>query len=319
MSKVVVLSTGGTIASRAVSGGGSVASDGVDRLLSALPALGVKVEGRDVLSKGSYLLTLPDMAGIAAAVEAALRDEETLGVVVTHGTDTMEETAFLTDLVHDDPRPVVFTGAQRPADAPDTDGPRNLADAITTAADDQARNKGVLIVFDGSIHPARGTRKIQTLAAGAFGGSGAIGQVRDQDVRFTATPERHKPIPRSELRVRVDIVAVYPGADATALDAAAQAGAKGVILEATGSGNANHAIVERVAELTAQGIVVGLSTRVQSGPVVPLYANGGGVDLVKAGAIPTGLLKPSQARVLLAALLSATPETARADLRAYSG
>lgn len=328
--KIVVLSTGGTIASRG-SGtpGGSVARDGVQDLLGQLPHLGVHLpnqptnlhlEGRDLLNKGSYLLTLPDMAFIAAGIAEALRDDDTAGVVVTHGTDTMEETAFLADLYHDDRRPVVFTGAQRPADATDTDGPRNLADAIAVAAAESARNRGVLIVFDGRIHPATGTRKSQTLAAVAFHNpDGFIGHVRDHTVRFVATPDRQPSIPRSDMHARVDIVALYPGADTAALDAVVDAGATGVILEATGAGNANHSIVDRVAELTARGIVVGLSTRVAAGPVVPLYGNGGGVDLVKAGAIPTGLLKPSQARILLAALLSSDPATAGERLKDYTG
>ena len=132
MGKVVVLGTGGTIASRHDARGASLASDDANALLTRLPYdVGVAVEGRDLLCVGSYLLTLTDMAGIAAEIQRTLTDDTVLGVVVTHGTDTMEETSFLTELGHDDPRPVVFTGAQRPADAPDTDGPRHLADAIT--------------------------------------------------------------------------------------------------------------------------------------------------------------------------------------------
>ena len=101
----------------------------------------------------------------------------------------------------------------------------------------------------------------------------------------------------------MDIVAVYPGCDTAALDAVVAAGAGGVVLEATGAGNANPAVRDAVARLTGQGVVVLLSTRVPAGPVVPLYADGGGVELVAAGAIPTGLLRPGQARILLAALL----------------
>jgi L-asparaginase len=304
------LSTGGTIASRQDARGASFASDDATALLERLPfEPGVPVEGRDVLCVGSYLLTLHDMAQIAQQIHQVLADDTVLGVVVTHGTDTMEETAFLAELLHDDPRPVVFTGAQRPADAPDTDGPRNLADAITVAAAPEARDRGVLITFDGVIFGTRGTRKTQTVAAAAFSGpdAGPIGQVRGGAIAFTGLPVRFPPLDLAGMDftgVRVDVVPHYPGADTILLDAVESAGANGVVLEATGAGNANPQICDAVARLTRAGVVVALSTRVHSGPVAGLYGNGGGVDLLKAGAVPTGMLRPPQARILLAAVLA---------------
>jgi L-asparaginase len=314
--RVVVLSTGGTIASRRDARGASVASDDVDALLERLPFdVDVPVEGRDVVCVASSLLTPSDMAGIAREIRRVLADDTVLGVVVTHGTDTMEESAFLAELVHDAPRPVVFTGAQRPADAPDTDGPRNLADAITVAAAPQSRDRGVLITFDGAVFGARGTRKTQTLAAAAFSApdAGPIGQVREGALVFTAQPVRFPPVELEDLsNVRVDIVAFYPGADTAALDGVVAAGAAGVVLEATGAGNANLQIRDAVARLTKAGIVVALSTRVHAGPVAGLYGNGGGVDLLDAGAVPTGMLRPSQARILLTALLARYRDPVRA-------
>ncbi|TNC24214.1 asparaginase [Amycolatopsis alkalitolerans] len=315
MGKVVVLSTGGTIASRQNERGASLASDEVKTLLGRLPFdVAVPVEGRDVLCVGSYLLTPADMADIAREARRALGEDGVSGVVVTHGTDTMEETAFLADLVHDDPRPVVFTGAQRPADAADTDGPRNLADAIIVAADERARGRGVLITFDGAVFAARGTRKTQTLAAAAFSSpdNGQIGLVREGALMFTAAPAPRPRVELSDLDARVDIVALYPGIDTAALDAVVAAGAAGVVLEATGAGNANHEIRDAVARHTAAGIVVALSTRVHAGPVAGLYGNGGGVDLIEAGAVPTGMLRPSQARILLMALLARHRDPVRA-------
>ncbi|KAA9161575.1 asparaginase [Amycolatopsis acidicola] len=307
MNRVVVISTGGTIASRAGSNG-AVASDDAGALLARLPFdVGVPIEGRDVLCVGSYLLTPSDMAGIVWTIRAALADESVLGVVVTHGTDTMEETAFLAEITHDDERPVVFTGAQRPADAPDTDGPRNLADAITIAASPEARGRGVLISFDGSVFGARGTRKTHTVATGAFTtpGAGPLGYLREGDVTFVATPERFPAFDLEDLSgVRVDIVPIYPGADTAALDAVVAAGAAGIVLEATGAGNGNLAFRDAVSRLTDAGIVVALSTRVHEGVVAGLYGNGGGADLIEAGAVPTGALRPSQARILLAALIA---------------
>jgi L-asparaginase len=108
--------------------------------------------------------------------------------------------------------------------------------------------------------------------------------------------------------VRVDVVPTYPDADATALRACVAAGARGIVLEATGAGNANPAICAAVAEVTAAGVVVVTSTRVAAGPVTAIYGDGGGVDLLAAGAVPSGLLRPPQARMLLAALLGSHPE-----------
>ncbi|WP_084262302.1 asparaginase [Actinomadura formosensis] len=327
MSRVVVLSTGGTIATRHDAHGTARATDQASALFRRLPGdPGVPLEPRDVFCVNSYLLTPADMRQIAEAAHDALTDESVLGVVVTHGTDTLEETAYFLDLFHADPRPIVFTGAQRPADAPDTDGPRNLADAITVARSAESRDLGVLIAFDGRVYAARGTRKTHTVASAAFSApdGGALGQVSEGDVAITATPVRHKPMDLSAFRLdgaRTDIVACYPGADTSALSAVVDAGARAVVLEATGAGNANPGIVEEVARLTAAGIVVALSTRVHAGRTAALYGNGGGVDLVAAGAVPTGTLRPSQARMLLIALLGryGDPARVRAELRARTG
>ncbi|MEU7854091.1 asparaginase [Nonomuraea sp. NPDC049141] len=323
MSKVIVLSTGGTIATRRDGQGVGLAQDRVRELLGRLPVdPGVELDGMDVLCAGSYLFTLADMREVAARTREALTDPDVLGVVVTHGTDGMEETAYLADLFHDDPRPVVFTGAQLPADAADGDGPRNLADAIAVAAGGRACGLGVLIGFDGQIFAASGTRKTHTLASSAFSApdSGPLGRVRDGQVNILMTPARAKPLDLDAFDldgVRTDIVALYPGCDEAALRAVVEAGATGVVLQALGAGNANPRIRDEVARITEAGVVVALSTRVDAGPVAALYGNGGGADLVEAGAIPTGTLRSPQARVLLSALLGChrDPVRVRAELR----
>jgi L-asparaginase len=305
---VTVLATGGTIASRA-GAGGATAQDGGDDLVARLdlpPGLDVRV--RDVVRVGGFRMTLDRVHEVARAVAAELRDEAAAGVVITHGTDTIEETAFFLDVFHDDPRPVVVTGAQRAADAPDTDGPRNLSDAVVAAAAPAARGLGLLIGFGGQLFPARGTRKTHTIAADTFTNpaGGPLGWVHGGTVEVVTAPRRGAALPLDAFDptgVRVDVVPCYPDADDTALRACVEAGARGVVLEATGAGNANPAICAAVAGLTAAGVVVVTSTRVAAGPVVAIYGVGGGVDLARAGAVPSGLLRPSQARILLAALL----------------
>ena len=309
MPLVTLLATGGTIASRSDDAGGATAQDAGRELVARLdlPA-GVRVRVQDVFRVGGFRMTLDRVHTLARTVASGLRDPDVDGVVVTHGTDTTEETAYFLDLFHADPRPVVVTGAQRAADAPDSDGPRNLTDAVTAAAAPVTRGLGVLIGFGGQLFPARGTRKTHTLAADTFTNpaGGPLGWVHGRDVAVVTEPRRGPALALDAFDpagVRVDIVPCYPDADATALRACADAGARGIVLEATGAGNASPAICAAVAELSAAGVVVVTSTRVAAGPVVAVYGDGGGVDLLAAGAVPSGLLRPSQARILLAALL----------------
>lgn len=322
---VVVLGTGGTIASRVDEYGAAQPVDRVGGLVAGLAPEGVAVEARDLFVKDSSAMTPADQALIVHEVRAALADPSVVGVVVTHGTDTAEETAYLLDLVHADDRPVVLTGAQRPADAADADGPRNLSDALRVAADPTARRLGVLVVFDGLVLAARGTRKVHTHDAAAFAhpDGGPLGRVVDGRlvVDRTLAHREHLQVALHDIEtLRVDIAAVYPGVDGTALRAFATAGARGVVLVATGAGNANPAIVDAVADLARQGVVVGLTTRVDTGPVVGVYGGGGGgADLVAAGAVPLGTLRAGQGRILLLALLAALgdPERVRRMLPSY--
>ncbi|WP_315773717.1 asparaginase [Rhodococcoides kroppenstedtii] len=290
---VVVLTTGGTIASRVgddgVSTPGKVAVD-----LDAIAArLGVRVTVVDVLRVDSAAMSHTDLDTVSAAVERALRPDVT-GVVVLHGTDTLEETAMLVDLVHDDPRPVVFTGAQRTADHPDGDGPHNAELAVAVAADPDRRGQGVLVAFGPRVLRARGVRKAHTTELDAYTGVPAA----STESRITL---RRNPI----AGIRVDVVALYPGVDGVMIDAARHHGAAGIVLEAMGAGNANADVVAAVRRAVDAGIVVALSTRVPSGGVVTTYGGGGGgADLVAAGAVSAGETSPAQTRILLCALVA---------------
>jgi L-asparaginase len=295
---VVLLATGGTISSRsrAELGGAAVASDGADDLLRSTGGphpLPVRVV--DVLRVGSYTLDVDDMLLVCTRIREVLADPAVVGVVVTHGTDTMEETAYLADLVHADPRPVVFTGAQRAADAAEPDGPGNLVRALALAGSPDTRDRGVLVCFAGEVFPARGVRKSETLLANAFS--------NPDDERWAGPRPAPLPLPDGGAGCRVDLVASYPGADAAHLRASLAAGAAGIVVQGTGIGNANPVLCKAVKQATVDGAVVVTSTRVSAGPVVPVYGAGGGKDLLAAGAIPAGLLRPSQSLVLLSLLL----------------
>lgn len=325
---VVLLATGGTISSRgSEAGGGAVASDSGEQVFASMGVPAAHpVRVVDVFRKGSYLLTVDDMIAICARIREALTDRQVLGVVVTHGTDTMEETAYLAELTHDDPRPVVFTGAQQAADSQAPDGPDNLARAIAVAGSPEARGKGVLLAFAGTIFPAAGVRKCHTTRLDAFanpdfGTAGSVSASGEVSLETARPALASLPLPGNGAgSPRVDLVAAYPGADATLLRSSLQAGAAGVVLQGTGTGNANREICREVAAATAAGVVVVTSTRVEAGAVVPIYGDGGGDDLRAAGAISSGLLRPSQSLVLLSLLLRlGTPVSRIAETFALRG
>ena len=314
MPHVLVLANGGTISSRTRPDGSAVAADPAERLLGSVPDLppGVTVATRDVLRVNSFALTHGDLRAIADAVADALARDDVDGVVVTHGTDTLEETALLLDLVTDDPRPVVLTGAQRSADDPVGDGPGNLRDAIVVAASEAARGAGVVAVFASRILAAHGLVKARTLDPDAFASrDGApLGRVVGEGVRMTRRPRRlpllPAPTPRFD-RIRVDCVSVHPGADGVLLRAAIGAGAAGVVVIGTGAGNANRALVREIGTSVDAGVLVALGTRVAEGPVAAIYGDGGGADAVRVGAMPIGRLSVAQARILVALLLDHHP------------
>lgn len=322
MPAVRVLTTGGTIASRRTATGAVTAQDSGEQLLSQSSGRSrqIRVEVEEVFRIGSFNLRLADLLQLARRVHEAVAHPDVDGVVVTHGTDTMEESAYLVDLVHTAAAPVVFTGAQRAADEPDADGPRNLADAIALAAAPEARQLGVVVCMAGRAYAARQVTKVRTLAPDAFDapGYGHVAEVYRGQVAVAATPRRPARFGLAELGelpARVDVVPLTVGADATFLQAARQAGARGIVLAAFGAGNANPTVVAEVARCVAAGVVVLVVSRCHEGPVAPVYGGGGGVDLAKAGAVFAGNLRAPKARLLLAAALSAAPDAAAAVSR----
>nr|WSX49319.1 asparaginase [Streptomyces sp. NBC_00974] len=308
MGRIVVISTGGTIASRWQGSGFAADADGAEVMATAPLPEGVTIDVVDLFSVNSPRLTTAHQLTLLRTVHEVLADPEVEGVVVTHGTDTLEESAFLVDLHHHDARSVVFTGSQRPMGAADGDGPGNLYDALLTAA--TTRGLGVLIAFAGRVHAARGTVKTQAVALDAFADPSKelLGKVGFGKVAVLRNPVRPEPLPlpaMPELPPRVDVVMHHADGDPVLLNAAVAAGARGIVLVGTGAGNATPEIVDAVKAAIASGVLVALTTRVAAGPVTEIYTHGGAVDLVAAGAVPTGTLRAPQARIaVLAALLA---------------
>ncbi|MFE2167302.1 asparaginase [Streptomyces sp. NPDC059447] len=318
MGRIVVISTGGTIASRWQGSGFAADADGNEVIATAPMPEGVTVEVVDLFSVNSPRLTTAHQLTLLRTVHEVLADPGVDGIVVTHGTDTLEESAFLVDLHHHDARSVVFTGSQRPMGTADGDGPENLYDALLTAAN--TRGLGVLISFAGRVHAARGTVKTQAVALDAFADPSKelLGKIGFGKVTILRTPQRPEALPlpaMPELPPRVDVVVHHADGDPVLFNAAIAAGARGVVLVGTGAGNATPEIVDAVKAAIESGVLVALTTRVMAGPVTEIYTHGGAVDLVAVGAVPTGTLRAGQARIaVLSALLGSDDPAERTAL-----
>lgn len=302
MPRLVVITTGGTIATTA--GDDGVLRPAV-RGTDLVAGLGLDPAGQaddidvvELMNTDSSELTPPDWLKIASAVNSAVAAGAE-GVVVTHGSDTMEETALWLDLGYGGDSPVVLTGAGRPADDPRPDGPANLREALTVAASPAARGLGVLVSFGGAVLEPRGVGK--QAGPAMFSGT-RVGSVADGTFRLEAAKSRPY-LGQVGAAPRVDIAAAYPGADGTAVDAFVAAGAHGVVVEAMGAGNAGTALVQAAARACRRGVAVAVTTRVPGGGTRAAY--GPGHALAAAGAVPVPRLRAGQARVLLTAALGA--------------
>ncbi|HML06892.1 MAG TPA: asparaginase [Xanthobacteraceae bacterium] len=307
---VVIVGTGGTIASRYDAAlGRTVASQTVEAILSPatrrddLPELVFE----NFSTIPGFNMTLAFVAGLVRRLRELLDRPEIDGVVVTQGTDTMEETCFLASLLIDSEKPIVFTGAQLPHDHPQTDGPRNLIDAVRTAAAEEARDLGAMICFNGELHAAREVTKVHTSAVETFQSyhHGALGIVDGSRVIIYRRPK----IPPLHLRPeqldkRVEILKAAIGADGKIVDSVRQMSVDGLVVEAFGRGNVSAEFAQALGRACHAGLPVVITSRCPVGRVSPVYGGGGGGrDLEDFGAIFAGDLKGPKARLLLIAAL----------------
>jgi L-asparaginase len=313
--RIAVLATGGTIAGAAPdatnTSGYQAGVIGVGQLLAAVPSLAAvaNVQAEQVASVDSKDMALALWTKLAQRVDELLASDGIDGIVITHGTDTLEETAYLLHLTVKSDKPVVLTAAMRPSSALSADGPLNLLNAVTVAGSAHAKGQGVLVAFNNRIHSARDVVKTSTYAVDAFHSPeiGALGWVQDGRVEFqravlrphtTATPFAIGSIAQWPV---VEVVASYAGASRIAVDALVTAGVKGIVVAGTGNGSIHATLQMALAEAAAKGVAIVRSSRVGSGHVM---RNGAASDDV-LGFVTAGALNPYKARVLLMLALSA--------------
>ncbi len=306
--RVMILATGGTIAGSAASATQAGYTSGrvtVDAMIGAVPGLtGIaRVHGEQVANVGSQDITFTIMIDLAKRINALLCTDEVDGVVVTHGTDTMEETAHFLNLTIKSKKPVVLTGAMRPSTAISADGPLNLYNAVAVAADPGAAGRGTLVVMNDRIHGAHSLTKTNTTSVETFISpiNGLIGTVNYGKPEYFRRPFR-KHTHKSQFSVkgvtslpRVDIIYACADMPADLIDGSMEKGAKGIVVAGDGNGNMNAATIERAALAAQKGVIIVRSSRVPTGKV------GRNVEINddRMGFIASDELNPAKARILL--------------------
>jgi L-asparaginase len=309
MKRVVVITTGGTIGlKRGPMIGGAVPSLKGEDFLAMLPRGGVDLVFEEYANLPSSHLTPLSALELSRRVESILLTPDVDGVVVTHGTDTLEETAFLLDLTIRPGKPVVFTGAMRAATSPGYDGITNLASAIRLAAAPEARDLGVLVILDDEIHAAGDVQKVHTQARGAFASPavGPLGRVDGERVWLHRRPLGRQYIPCSRLEEMVDLIRATQGADVRQLRHSIEDGAAGVVIEAFGGGRLPPWWLPLLSEAMQRRTAVVVASRCLAGGLGDEYGYVGAYhDLRRIGVLFAHNLNGPKARVKLMVALGA--------------
>src|SRR6187455_2470368 len=306
--RVIILATGGTIAGAGASAdraGYTAGKIPIDDLIGAIPTVKkiANISGEQISSVGSQDMTIDIWKKLAVRINQIIQNKEADGIVVTHGTDTQEETAYFLDLVIPSEMPVVLTGSMRPSTAISADGPKNLFDAITVAIDKKSKGRGVLVSFNEGIYDGREVMKMSTTFTNAFGSpnTGAIGHAYDGKVEYYANAVRERD-PQSPVTItastklpRVDIVYMYADAPPDMIDMLVAKKVDGIVIAGVGNGNFNKAYMDAVKKAVAAGVIVCRASRTPSGRVL-LHDE---INDDQLGTIVSDDLTPQKARILL--------------------
>jgi len=305
---IVILATGGTIAGAGASSTGSAYTSGqvkIEAMIDAVPNIRTlaNLKGEQLANVGSQDMSVKVWLDLAKRINELLASKDCDGVVITHGTDTQEETAYFLNLTVKSDKPVVLTGSMRPSTALSADGPLNMYNAVALAANPAAKGYGVMVVMNDEIHAAKDVKKMYSTPVQTFQSpqEGMIGTVIFGDILFFHKPHGRNTI-NSEFSVagvtslpRVDIVYGCADMSPDLIDIMVKAGAKGIVIAGVGDGNMNAATLEAAKKAAKAGIWIVRATRVPIGAVLVK----GEVDDKEFGTICSDELNPQKARVLL--------------------
>lgn len=313
MSKIVIINTGGTISMAADQANRVVTAQDYHPLHQFMPYLKPygNIEMDDFLSLPSPHMTPEIMLTLAIQIEIFLRQTDVQGVVVTHGTDTLEETAFLLDLVVDSSKPVVITGAMKSSNELGSDGPVNLVSSIRVAASKASCNRGVLVVLNEEIHAAQYVMKTHANNTASFQSPqfGPIGILTKNTIHYLGAPLPRKHFPIQQIRSNIPLIQVVSGMRAEWISYLLNKEIDGVVIEAFGAGNVPPLIVPVIQELAKVGKPVVLVSRSYRGFVEDLYGyEGGGYQLSQLGVIFASGLSGPKARLKLMVALEMTKD-----------
>jgi len=305
---IVILATGGTIAGAGASSTGSAYTSGqvkIEAMIDAVPNIRslANLKGEQLANVGSQDMSVKVWLDLAKRINELLATKECDGVVITHGTDTQEETAYFLNLTVKSDKPVVLTGSMRPSTALSADGPLNMYNAVALAANPEAKGYGVMVVMNDEIHAAKDVKKMYSTPVQTFQSpqEGMIGTVIFGDILFFHKPHGRNTV-NSEFSVdgvkelpRVDIIYGCADMSPDLIDIMVKAGAKGIVIAGVGDGNMNAGTLEAAKRATKNGITVVRATRVPIGAVLVK----GEVNDKEFGTICSDELNPQKARVLL--------------------
>ncbi|MFA6218323.1 MAG: asparaginase [Erythrobacter sp.] len=308
--RIRVLATGGTIAGSAGSAlqrGYAPGQIGIDAMMASVAALGLdaQLDGIDIAAVGSQDIGWHVWQALHREISAAIADDGVTGIIVTHGTDTAEETALLLDLTLPATKPVVLVGAMRPADAVGSDGMRNFANAVRVAGDAQAAGRGVLVVMGDTIFAAIDVRKAATSSIDAFRGypRGPLGMVTPLTLDWFGPPDRPGALARfawPEALPRAEVVHAHAGIDAGQVEGALARGAQAIVLAGMGQGNAPAGVLDALERAAKQGVLVIRASRVDEGSVDRNLE----VDDDARGFVASRAYNPQKARIVAQLLVA---------------
>ncbi|WHY75901.1 asparaginase [Neobacillus sp. WH10] len=315
MKKVVLLTTGGTIASKPNKDSGKLASGALTgEELAAMCNLpnDIEVIVDSVFQKASIHITFEDLVFLKNKIEDYFKDEAVSGVVVTHGTDTMEETAYFLDLTVSDYRPVVVTGSQRSPEDLGSDVYINLRHAIYSACSSDLQNSGTVVVFNERIFAARYVKKEHASNIQGFNafGFGYLGIIDNDQVHVFQKPIKRENYEINSTIPQVEIIKCYIGADGKFIKAAREAGVGGIVLEGVGRGQVAPKMMEEIEKAIKDGIKIVITTSAEEGAVYTTYDyEGSAFDLYKKGVILGSDNDSKKARIKLAVVMASGIET----------